>query len=273
MVTNVSDLMKRFFMMFFEVLSRILRFVMKVSQNMDDQSWLQKIYESGKAGKAYRKIFSILNMGMTIYTFTADGTLIPTSSLMDYESKTMSTFAPGPGDIVVDIGAYVGRYTLKAIESIGDTGMVIAIEPEPNAYRVLLRNLKLNGAKNVCPINIALSNYDGTCKLYFHGRPGLGSVVNKTDEAIVVPCRTLDSLLEELGVKRVNWVKVDAEGAEYKILQGMINTLQKNKRIKCIFEIHSKSKHLESQLENMDFRISYTDSTHILASRPNRAHH
>ncbi len=193
------------------------------------------------------------------------------SSLLDPEPETMKAFSPSLGDVVVDVGAYVGRYTLKAAKSVGNEGIVVAIEPEPNAYRVLLQNLKLNRVKNVRPIKIVLSNYDGICKLYSLG-PGWDSLMKKSKKANVVPCKTLDTLLEELNVKNVDWVKVDVEGAEYRVLQGMTKTLRKNRQIKCVFEIHyniCEAKNVEPKLEKMGFRVLRIDSGHILAFRPN----
>ncbi len=260
-----------------EFLFRIFRLIINISKDINDQVWLQKIYESRIIGKAFVKVFSYLNVGMLIYTFTSHSHLIPTWSLMDYESKTMVAFTPSLGDVVVDVGAYVGRYALKASRKVGDVGVVIAVEPDPKAYTLLVHNLALNGAKNVRPLNIALSNYNGICKLYT-GKPGLTSLEKETFEIhhsggiaegkpIFVACRTLDSLLAELGIRRVDWIKVDVEGAEHEVLQGMIRTIEGNKQVKCMFEIHHRDgvDKVKPQLRKMGFKISDVGYAHILA--------
>lgn len=85
-----------------------------------------------------------------------------------YEPKTTSLFKKviREGDIVVDVGAHIGYYTLLASRLVGDTGKVYAFEPEPRNYDLLLKNLELNNVKNVVAIKKAVSNKKGTLKFY-----------------------------------------------------------------------------------------------------------
>lgn len=261
------------------VLFRIFRLVFSLSKDINDQTWLQKIYVSRIFGKAFVKLFSSFNVGSIIYTFTSDGHVIPTSSLMDYEYKTMVAFTPSLGDVVVDVGAYVGRYALNASKKVGAAGVVIAIEPDLKAYKLLVHNLALSGSKNIIPFNIALSKYNGVCKLY-RCKPGFTSLEKESlkrhppsgvvgNKPSSVECRTLDSLLAELDINRVNWIKVDVEGAEHEVLQGMIKTIEKNEQVKLIFEIHHMDgvDKVKPQLRKMNFKISYLDYMHILACK------
>ena len=140
------------------------------------------------------------------------------------------------GMSVIDIGAHIGTYTILVAEKIGKEGKVIAIEPEPKNYEQLLKNIQLNHFENVIPQNIALADYDGFKKLYLSSWSGSHSLVIRGDEgaSIEVPVKTLDKLVEELNLKRVDIIKIDAEGAEISILKGAEKTLKANPNIKII---------------------------------------
>ena len=65
-------------------------------------------------------------------------------------------FNPKEGDIVVDVGAHVGHYTLISSKRVGQNGKVVAIEADPDNFEMLNRNIKLNGLTNVIPLNYAV---------------------------------------------------------------------------------------------------------------------
>jgi len=69
------------------------------------------------------------------------------------------------GMVVVDLGAYIGYYTLIAAKIVGETGKVFAFEPEPHNYDLLVKNIEVNGYKNVIPVQKAVSNKTGTTYL------------------------------------------------------------------------------------------------------------
>ena len=70
------------------------------------------------------------------------------------------------GDVVVDVGANIGYYSLIFARAVGDNGKVFAFEPEPTNFDLLKKNLEINGYKNVVAINKAVSNIKGKVKLY-----------------------------------------------------------------------------------------------------------
>jgi len=149
---------------------------------------------------------------------------------------------------VVDIGAHIGAYTILAAEKIRETGKVIAVEPEPKNYQRLLENIKINDFKNVIPVKIALSDYNGQDKLYVSDSSIRNSLFKQHFESsIEVMVRTLDSLLEELHMQRVDVIKIDAEGAEMPILKGAEKTLKNNPHMK----LHIASYHYPSELKEV----------------------
>ena len=77
---------------------------------------------------------------------------------------------------VVDIGANIGYYTLLAAELVGEKGKVFAFEPEPSNYDLLLRNVEINGYKNVTVVRKAVSNETGESSLFL-SQKGFGNTV------------------------------------------------------------------------------------------------
>jgi FkbM family methyltransferase len=143
-----------------------------------------------------------------------------------------------PGDVVVDCGAYIGVFTMYAAKIIGEQGKVIAFEPDPVNYERLSKNLEMNNIHNVILLNKATWSSSG--KMKFDSR-GLGvstlfvdksksPIIRNAEEAksvIEVPIVTLDEELGSLGVKKVDFIKMDIEGAEIETVKGARKTLGK----------------------------------------------
>ena len=72
------------------------------------------------------------------------------------------------GDIVIDIGAHIGWYSLLASRRVGKEGIVYAFEPEPISFNILVKNIKLNDITNIVPIKKALSDSSGIQLLYIN---------------------------------------------------------------------------------------------------------
>ncbi len=138
-----------------------------------------------------------------------------------------------PGMVVVDIGAHHGFYTLYASKLVGDQGLVIAFEPSVRELQKLRFHINLNRCKNVKVAPFALSNSEETTDFYVvMGRDtGCNSlrtpVVTEPIERVQVQTSTLDSYLNRTGVQKVDFIKLDAEGAELKILNGASHLLNR----------------------------------------------
>jgi len=132
---------------------------------------------------------------------------------------------PKAGNIVIDIGAYVGMYTIKASQFVGSTGKVIAVEPLPSNLAYLKRNLK--SCPNTRIAQMALSNYLGNGKLYSSPSTAAHSMTYIRKHFTKVRVTTLDKLVKELGLPRVDYIKMDAEGSDLSVLKGAKTTLQK----------------------------------------------
>jgi len=142
-----------------------------------------------------------------------------------------------PGMTVVDVGAHIGTFTLLASKRVGEEGKVIAIEPEIYNFKQLNKNLELNEIRNTIPVKTALSDFNGKEDFFISKGSGCHSFFPCRDDIIdktQIGVKTLDSLLWELNIKRVNLLKIDAEGAELKILKGAQQTLINNPQIKMV---------------------------------------
>jgi len=144
------------------------------------------------------------------------------------------------GDIVVDIGASIGYYSLIFAKLIGETGKVIAIEPESKSCQLFKKNIEFNNYKNVILLQKAVSNKTGKAKLLKSKKFG-GSVVFEQDskEEGTVEIKTIS--LDDYFKEKINFIKIDAEGSEDKILSGMNHLLQQNKNLKLMMEYNPQA--------------------------------
>jgi FkbM family methyltransferase len=164
------------------------------------------------------------------------------------EDGIIEYFTPKQGDIVVDIGAHMGRYTIISSKRVGTNGKVVAIEAHPGNFEMLNRNIKLNQLTNVIPLNYAVYSKETKIKLYLHsGETGftkyntiVSNWANNEDKFVEVNANTLDYLLQlnQIREEEVNWIKIDVEGAEFEVLKGATNVLSKSKDISLLIEVH-----------------------------------
>lgn len=132
---------------------------------------------------------------------------------------------------MVDACVFIGWYTLIASKKVDAEGKVLAIEPHPRNFSILLRNIRDNDLKNVIPLNIALSDRDGYGWLAILPSPAQHSIMFSLDHRIPVKMKKMDAMLEELNINQVDLFKIDVEGAELKVLKGSENILKKRNKI------------------------------------------
>ena len=131
-----------------------------------------------------------------------------------------------PDMTVIDVGANVGVYTFSAAQRVGETGKVIAIEPFKACVNCLQETSRINQLPWVKIYEAAASDHCGSAKLSLHNASELNEVISdnspSSDSAntVTIQCLTLDSLIETENLTRVDWLKIDAEGHEIKVLQG-----------------------------------------------------
>ena len=125
-----------------------------------------------------------------------------------------------PGGTFVDIGANVGTYALALARHVGADGKVIAIEPHPVTQARLAFNRKASRLEQVKLVAAAAGAEDGELLIETDG-DNLGAshvVADATADAIKVPALTLQRILADAGVARVDALKIDVEGFEDRVL-------------------------------------------------------
>ena len=143
------------------------------------------------------------------------------------------------GNVVVDVGASFGLYSLVAAGRVGPAGCVLAFEPASMAYDVLCRNVALNRFHWLHAFRLALANQTGTAALYHHSDPSRNSLAptgGLSHEQ--VPLTTLDDVLDAGDIRgNLAAMKIDVEGAEALVLQGAQRTIAQFRPL-VIFEIN-----------------------------------
>lgn len=156
----------------------------------------------------------------------------------DYDSELISLNKNLlTGNVFVDAGANIGIYTIIAAKLVGESGRVIAFEPTIESYNALNKSIELNELKNVQVYQCALSNREGKTRFYTHpdsSRNSLGPIPG-ANKGINVNIVMLDKILEQEKVSRVDFIKMDVEGAEELVLKGATNLLSKHKPV-ILFE-------------------------------------
>lgn len=172
---------------------------------------------------------------------------------------------------IVDCGANIGYYTLIAADIVGDNGKVFAFEPDPDNYRLLVKNIELNGFNgfNCFFYKKAISNQTGKMRLYMS--PGNKSSSRLYDshfgkDSLIVDVTTLDEFFKDYNGK-IDIVKMDIEGGGMAALQGMANLIRKNDDLIIFSEFaagalrragYYPEKYL-SKLADMGFKIYQID--------------
>lgn len=138
-----------------------------------------------------------------------------------------------PGDVVVDVGANVGLHTLLAARLVGPAGRVHAIEASPWIHARLRRNLAANGVENVITYNLAATAEPGEVPVFLHDATNLGGTTILAGEAArlgaaaeaMVEGRPLPLIVPPDELRAARLVKIDVEGAEWLVAQGMAGIL------------------------------------------------
>ncbi len=124
------------------------------------------------------------------------------------------------GDIVIDVGAHVGIFTIKAAQAVGDKGLVVAVEPAPGNLALLQHNIKAYNLHNVKIVRKAAYDRAAKVRLFLSHSGACHSFHYRHRNYIEVEADTLDNIASELALDHVDFVKIDAEGAEPEILRG-----------------------------------------------------
>ena len=137
------------------------------------------------------------------------------------------------GTVAIDMGAYIGTHTLALVDAVGTKGKVYTFEPQPWAYKGILKTLQKNNIKNTKVYNVGLSSTKDILR-FCSDSSGSSSICTERRpskkvwaEIYNIPVITLDSL----NIKNVSVMKVDVEGHELEALKGAKNTIINSKPV------------------------------------------
>jgi FkbM family methyltransferase len=153
-----------------------------------------------------------------------------------------------PGDVVLDLGANIGYFTILAARLVGPSGRVFSFEPEPTNFRYLSKNIEINAFTNVLASQKAVSDKPGTTRLFictydsghhtinqYEGIEAYRRGRSSEERSIEIELVSIDEFLAGK-TDRVDIIKMDVEGAEALALAGMKQTLNRNPGIKVFLE-------------------------------------
>jgi len=191
--------------------------------------------------------------------------------LGDYEETELAFVRQfvRPGMVVLDIGANEGFYTLFFARCVGAGGSVVSFEPSRRERRRLRINLLVNFIKNVRVEKFALTSQESELNLYVveTGETGCNSLrppaVKGPTRAISVTSTTLDLYLRRNSLRRIDFMKIDVEGAEWSVLQGAMTALRTAPRPFIMIEVSDlrtrpwgyHSQEIAKFLRNLDYEL------------------
>lgn len=143
------------------------------------------------------------------------------------------------GEVVLDIGAHIGYFTLIFSRLVGPNGRVYAFEPDPGNFAILKKNIEMNGCRNVVLEQKAVSDRAGQGVLMCWSLQGLESAgTKKSKESEVVDTIVLDEYLRNEN-RRISFIKIDIEGHEFSALRGAWRILSESDRLRILTEFDS----------------------------------
>ena len=170
-------------------------------------------------------------------------------SKKNYVNEFVSIVA---NSVVVDVGANIGAFTVFAARW---AEKVFAFEPELANFRLLCANIELNDLKNVIPLRMAIASKRGKRTFYIADNQHSGShsfLLQRYEKAIEVETLSIDDLIEQESLRRINFLKLDCEGAEAEIIEAL--SLETSNKIEQIsLEFHQRDSYsTEDMMKKLD---------------------
>ncbi|HEX3911366.1 MAG TPA: FkbM family methyltransferase [Solirubrobacteraceae bacterium] len=173
-----------------------------------------------------------------------------------------------PGQTVYDVGANIGFFTILCSRLVGPEGHVYAFEPIPQNLATLRHNVTLNALSNVTIVDKALSSSTGVAQMFvspwsaFHSLNVEGATKQEDhgpDEGeVTVQTVTLDEFVQGEGVRAPDLLKIDVEGAELIVVQGMSQTLRAEEPL-LLVELHDTKHGYAEFVDSIGYRARVID--------------
>ena len=180
--------------------------------------------------------------------------------LGNYDAVAAEVGALEPGMCFFDIGANAGLFALLASSRVGPEGLVIAFEPCPEQYALLVKNLEANGCTNVLPMMLAVADVTGHLAFACdnHGHSGRNRIPRPEDQHRTIRVAGVNlsedfAALGKLVGDRRMMVKIDVEGYEHRVLKSIVSVLRGPSTQRVIVEIDDHAlRHYGSSREDIN---------------------
>lgn len=176
--------------------------------------------------------------------------------------------------VCYDVGASVGFFSLILGRLVGPTGKVVSFEPSPPALERLRHNVALNPDLPIAVLPLALSNQDGAAPFDARAELALGRLVSPsqppgsaTARQVAVQVRRLDTLVAERDLAPPDLIKIDVEGAEVDVFDGMERLLHA-KRPLIVCSMHQNLAAMEHRLARAGYRYVLSTGHECLEAAP-----
>jgi FkbM family methyltransferase len=177
--------------------------------------------------------------------FHYDGFVLEYEPILHYyglvENYLLDIYHTGmikPEDTVVDLGAGIGDFAIKAMRRAKN---VIALEPNQQDFDLLLKNLRANGCHNVVPLDMGVASKAGMNQITYQGRTYSFKV------------ETLTAILQRQHISRVDFIKLDIEGYETEVIESSIEIIKQARLI--AIELHGTKKSIDTMLLPLGFKF------------------
>jgi FkbM family methyltransferase len=203
---------------------------MRIVQVCEDwPKWFQEYFNGPGDGSAtsYK-----MRCGIDLNTRRNGSDIYMIDEIWAYRKYDYFGYRVAPGDIVVDIGANIGTFSTYAA-TVCRASRVLSFEPFPDSYRMLCKNVNENKLNNVTCVNQAVAGSRGRRTMVLDSLdPGSHSLVLNSSEAkIEVECCTLDDIFERFSLAKIDYLKMDCEGADYEIFENAKSRFRQINRI------------------------------------------
>jgi FkbM family methyltransferase len=173
------------------------------------------------------------------FEYRRDWDSLLSSTFDPIEENWFFSYRPRPGDTIVDVGAGDGLDSMVFSRAVGPSGKVLAVEAHPATFVLLEQTRRLNGLENVTPCHRGVMDRPGSVAIAEEGsHRDFFSVIGAGEssaETKTVAGATLDDLCREHELSRVDFLKMNIEGAERYALQGGSELLQPHAaRLYCV---------------------------------------
>jgi len=216
------------------------------------------------------RLIKLLRVFVHDPVFYLYATVIDTVKEIYLENVYERNYSIHPNDIVIDVGANVGIFTVKSSIKVGQAGKVYAIEPIEENFKLLKNNCDVNNLVNVVCIRKACGSKSGkaimlksrSSALHSLKDFGVANIKNSefSQEEVEVDCETLDNICKELGVSRIDFLKIDVEGAELEVLKGAEESLKITRNIAMELHYEGEDEEVRRFLEERGFTVKIVES-------------